>query len=411
MYRAEDLNQLLRYLSLYPSYLGSKVLVSFYGKINEMFKARELFDSLKSQQNNTQDMDLYNRMLKCYTDKGLADEAVTFFEEIMKISSTPHPDICNTMLSFFTHTNTIYTVLQFIKEMKAKGWVLDASSYHTLINYCKYLNRPLDVLFFYDEMKRAGLKPLRATYGVVVDVMAAKGMTKETERIFEEMRKAEEDITARHINPVLKMCGKRGGKDDILVILNQMNEMKVKPNSSTYSTLMSICLTNKLYNDVFFWYNEMIDAGISPDVHNLIVLMDTYKEMGQIEKAQQIFKEAESSGIKLNAKIYNRMMTLRTDMVTDEKLNLVMNMKYRSIKPTTLTYEILILSLLSARRLAVATEYYIEMRSLNITPTNKFYSKLIWYAQKGLPVCDIIELRHQKEQFYPNKTEEPIPLK
>ncbi|XP_023524929.1 pentatricopeptide repeat-containing protein At4g04790, mitochondrial-like isoform X2 [Cucurbita pepo subsp. pepo] len=96
--------------------------------------------------------------------------------------------------------------------------------------------------------------------------------------------------TASMYNAIMAGYFREKNTSDGLMVLKQMELADVKPDSKTFSYLISYC---ECEEDIIKYYEELKSSGVQATKHIFMALINAYAAHGQFEKAKQVISDEE----------------------------------------------------------------------------------------------------------------------
>uniref|UniRef100_K4AKH6 Pentacotripeptide-repeat region of PRORP domain-containing protein n=1 Tax=Setaria italica TaxID=4555 RepID=K4AKH6_SETIT len=265
------------------------------------------------------------------------------------------------------------------KEMVGKGIKPHVSNYNSLIGaLCKH-RRSSEARKFLDYMLKSGEKPDVNTYGILLHgTLALVQFTMETNAL----------------------C-KTGRMEDAMSQFNQMIHEGVRPDCMAYTFLVegfctsrhfilvirNLCSEGRL-EEAHNLFNLFVSVGGKPDIVMYGTLINWYCLSRKMEKAMKLFNAFVSSGFKPDNIIYSDLIN-----------GFCKKMLSKEIKPTVISYGIILDGLFKAGRTTAAMEHYPKMIDRGVKLDIVIYNTILGGLCKNnfgdealrLMVMDLIE--------------------
>ncbi|GJS53021.1 pentatricopeptide repeat-containing protein [Tanacetum coccineum] len=241
-------------------------ILAMYGKCGEVEYAEMLFDHTKKRERIT-----WNSMLTCYTQNGLASEALSLFEQ-MKLSDVSPNEVTTLVIvsacaylgsrqhaakihDFVTQNNIEINLSLWnaIIDMYAKCADLDTalklfqdipldhlhvSSWNTLIAGYGMHGYGKEALNVFNQMKDEGFQPNHITFTSVLSACSHAGLIDEGKKCFSEMETFAVVQEPKHYACMVDMLGRAGQLNEAYELIRNM---KLQPNDDVWGALLLAC--------------------------------------------------------------------------------------------------------------------------------------------------------------------------
>lgn len=64
-----------------------------------------------------------------------------------------------------------------------------------------------------------------------------------------------------------------------------------------YGAILAVCASNNKLEEAEFYFNQMKDEGLSPNVYHYSSLINAYSVCGNYKKADQLIQDMKSAGL------------------------------------------------------------------------------------------------------------------
>ncbi|RHZ75554.1 hypothetical protein Glove_212g109 [Diversispora epigaea] len=169
--------------------------------------------------------------------------------------------------------------------------------------------------------------------------------------------------------------------DRMLTILDEVN-YRMKPDESTYNTMMSMSLQRKNLEEMKYYFDIMQDQKIKPNTITYNIMITAIVRIGKATQAFALYDDMRKKGIERNQKTFTMLIQacVKTRDVKQAK-SLYNDMLKEGIIPDVIIYNTLInvtaRNATNLKELEPAFNYVEEMKQKGITPITSTYSILV----------------------------------
>eukprot|EP01018_Ginkgo_biloba_P033709 Gb_29557 [translate_table: standard] len=368
------------------------VMISGYTQNGHVNEAWKLFQTMPIR-----DVVSWNVMITGYADNGNPEEALMLFQQMQSAGLKPNSQTCLTVLQACAnlgsleqgkeiHTVVVRTGLQYdvfvgcaLVDLYAKCGSIenartvfdkmhhqDVVSWNAMIaGYAK--NGHVDhALEFFQKMP----EQVVVSWNAMIAGYAQNGHVKEALELFQKM--PERDVVSW--NAIIAGHAQHGLAEDALKLFQQMRVRGIKPNSETFSIILSACV-----------HLEALDQG--KKVHEIIIkngsqfnrfvgsaLVDMYAKCGSIENAQNVFdKMPQRDVVSWNAMIVGYAL----HGYGKEALQLFEQMQHVGVNPDRITFVGVLSACCHAGWVDEGWQLFARMGMFHVTPTKEHYCCMV----------------------------------
>ncbi|MCL7025447.1 hypothetical protein MKW94_018372 [Papaver nudicaule] len=213
--------------------------------------------------------------------------------------------------------------LSFFQQMINEGVQLDSASWNSMISGCVQNGRPREALKLFVRMQDLGFNPNNITVASVLpactDLESLRGgreihgysyrhqylkdIVVGTSLVFMYAKCGELDISRRVFDNLLRRDtiawntmilanSMHGNGEEALSLFHEMLKSGVKPNSVTFTGVLSGCSHSRLVDEAQSILNSMSrDYMIEPDADHYSCMVDVLGRSGQLKKAYEFIQE------------------------------------------------------------------------------------------------------------------------
>ncbi|KAK2978533.1 hypothetical protein RJ640_010179 [Escallonia rubra] len=277
-----------------PDNVTFAVMIDAYGRAGNVEMALSLYDRARTE-NWRIDAVTFSTVIRIYGTSGNFDGCLNVYEEMKALGVKPNLVLYNTLLDAMGRAKRPWQVKTIYKEMLNNGFTPGWATYAALLRAYGKARYGEDAISVYREMKEKGLELNVVLYNTLLAMCADVGFTDEAIDIFEDMKSSEnckpDSWTFSSLITVYSCCGKVSEAEDKL---NEMLDAGFEPNIYVLTSLIQCYGKANRTDDVVRTFNRILELGITPDERScgclLNVMTQTPKEelvklTGCIEKA------------------------------------------------------------------------------------------------------------------------------
>ncbi|XP_057832149.2 pentatricopeptide repeat-containing protein At3g24000, mitochondrial-like [Cryptomeria japonica] len=220
-------------------------LVDMYAKCGSIDKARELFDSMPKK-----NVVSWTTMISGYTQNGLVEKALETFKQMQLACVKPN-------------STTFVSILPACAKMGALEQGMDI---HQSIKEGDFLS---DII----------------VGNALVDMYAKCGSVDKAYELFDRMPQR----NAVSWNTMIAGYAHNGFVEKALETFKQMQLAEVKPNSTTFATILPVCAKMGALEQGVDIHQRILEGRFSLDIVVGNALVDMYTKCGNIDKARELF--------------------------------------------------------------------------------------------------------------------------
>ncbi|XP_027338550.1 pentatricopeptide repeat-containing protein At4g16390, chloroplastic-like [Abrus precatorius] len=259
------------------------VTLKVFRKYKDFEGAEKLFGEML-QRGVKPDNITFSTMINCACISGLPDKAVEWYEKMPGFGCEPdgNYDQC----------------LNIYQEMNVLGVKPNVVTYNNLLGAILRAKKHRQAKTIYNEMKNNGVSPDFITYASLLEVYVRADCSEDALHVYKEMKGNGVDMTADLYNKLLAMCADVGCIDEAVEIFEDMKSSGTcRPDSWTFSTLITIYSRSGKVSEAEGMLNEMIQSGLQPTIFVLTSLVNCYGKAKRIDDVVKIFNQLLGLGI------------------------------------------------------------------------------------------------------------------
>ncbi|PWA77826.1 tetratricopeptide-like helical domain-containing protein [Artemisia annua] len=244
-----------------------------------------------------------------------------------------------TKMKHFSHS------LDLFKRMCALRVPVDDYTMNIAINCCCHLSCTNEGFAVFGFFLKRGIRPDAWTFSTLLNGLVREDRILEAEIFFKKLIKDKicEPNVVMYSTMIKGLC-KIGNNVIAIQLLRLMVERGCKPNVVTYSNIIDSLCKDKMIDDAFKLFKEMVfQKGISPNVITYNSLIDGLCKLRRREEASKMLKEMLDGGISPDVQTFSILVdAFCKDGKVKEAEDFINIMLQRGIVPNTVTYNSLI---------------------------------------------------------------------
>ncbi|EHA8590375.1 Pentatricopeptide repeat-containing protein [Cocos nucifera] len=158
-------------------------------------------------------------------------------------------------------------------------------SFHPILHACEQCCELNMVHPIYSVMRRHNLKPKGDTFKSMISLCMKMKDFEGAYNLLTDAEEMNEMPTAGMYNAIMAGYFREKNNRGVLMVLKQMEDANIKPDSETFSYLISNCESEK---DIVKYREEMQRAGLQVTKHVYMALINAYANFGNFKLAKEI---------------------------------------------------------------------------------------------------------------------------
>ncbi|KAH9293983.1 hypothetical protein KI387_040810 [Taxus chinensis] len=253
-------------------------LINMYDKCGSLPDARNIFDSMTEP-----NVFSWNMIISAYRRHGFSHQAFTLFYQMQRTAVHPDQFTFSSILPVCTNAGSLKHGLQIHGRIIRCGFQSDVIVMNTLIDMYAKCGSLHKARTLFDKMPQRNI----VSWTAMITGHAQIGVIGDALRFFEEM--PQQDVVSW--TAMIVGYAQNGLVNKALELLKQMESTGVKPDSSTFASILPACAKIGALEQGRKIHQRIVECGLFSDVVVITALIDMYAKCGNICKAQELFDE------------------------------------------------------------------------------------------------------------------------
>ncbi|XP_057865085.2 pentatricopeptide repeat-containing protein At2g13600 [Cryptomeria japonica] len=333
-------------------------LIDMYGKCGSIRKASELFD--KMPQRNVVS---WTAMIMGYAQNGFFEEALETFKQMFLAGVKPNPTTFSSTLPACAKMGALELGKAIHQSVIVSGFLSEVAVVNALIDMYAKSGSIQQACELFDKMSQRDA----VSWNVMLAGYAQNGILAKALNIFKEMPQR------NVVSWTVMIAGyvQNGFVEEALETYKQMQLAGVKPNSTTFASILPGCAKIGALEQGIDIHQSIIESEFSSDVIVVNALIDMYAKCGSIQKARELFDKMSNRDVIS----WNTMITgYAQNGFCKDALKLFELMKHCGKFPNHISFASVLFACSHAGFMGEGCKYLKEMSdSYCITPTIDHY--------------------------------------
>ncbi|KAA8526940.1 hypothetical protein F0562_008831 [Nyssa sinensis] len=257
--------------------LGRHLLESFVEKFISAFKTCD---------NGAENISnfIYNYAISI-PNLAVEDVILKFKNLHTKLEVTPSSISYEKLIKYSCDSLKVHVALDIVDHMLEEGLTLSMEMLHSVLQACEHSCEYNLVQRIYSLICRHNLKPNNDIFRSMINLSVRMKDFAGAYGMISDLEKMNLMPTAGMYNAIMAGYFREKNLYGGSMVLKQMEKADVKPDSQTFSYLISNCDCEE---DINKYYEELKNAGVQVTKHIYMALINAYAACGQFEKAKQV---------------------------------------------------------------------------------------------------------------------------
>lgn len=260
----------------------SSALVSMYASCLSIRQAQLVFDNMSQR-----DTVLWNVILTAYFSNKESEKGLALFYQMRNEGVTLNDASWNAVIGGCIQNGRTEQALEMLGQMQDLGFKPNQITITSVLPACTSLESLRAGKEIHGYIFRTWLIEDLATTTAVVFMYAKCGDLELSRRVFSLMSK--KDTVAW--NTIIIANSMHGEGEEALLLFQKMLDSGTKPNSATFTSVLSGCSHSLLVDKGLLIFDLMRDYSIEPDADHYSCIVDLLSRAGQLEGAYDFIQK------------------------------------------------------------------------------------------------------------------------
>nr|XP_011460991.1 PREDICTED: pentatricopeptide repeat-containing protein At4g21880, mitochondrial-like isoform X2 [Fragaria vesca subsp. vesca] len=202
-----------------------------------------------------------------------------------KLEVTPSSVSYEKLIIYCCDSLRVHVALELVDEMFELGLTFSLKALHSILQASSE-NCDFNLVHqIYSVIKRGNLRPNSETFRSMINLCVKMKDYVGAYSMLHDLEKMKVKPTVAMYNAIMVGYFREKNMSRGLQVLKEMKVANIKPDSQTFSHLITNCNSEE---DINMYYEEMKQSGIQATKHVFMALINAYAACGQFEKAKQV---------------------------------------------------------------------------------------------------------------------------
>ncbi|KHN36727.1 Pentatricopeptide repeat-containing protein, mitochondrial [Glycine soja] len=179
----------------------------------------------------------------------------------------------------------VHVALDIVDEMCEAGLTLSTKALHSILQICDDTSEYNLVHRIFSTIRHYNLESDDETFRSMIDFFLKMKDIEGAYKMLDDLEELNLKLTPGMYNAIMAECFQEKNISDGVRVLEHMQCADVKPDSQTFSCLISNSETKE---DIAKYYEELKQSGIVATKQIFMALINAYAACGQLEKAKKV---------------------------------------------------------------------------------------------------------------------------
>ncbi|ESQ55177.1 hypothetical protein EUTSA_v10024397mg [Eutrema salsugineum] len=228
----------------------------------------------------------------CIPNSTVEDAILKYNKLHDELHTVPSSTSYEKLVIYLCDSNEVVTALDIVENMCEAGLVVSADILQSLLHAVEQILEFNLVQRIYKIMSNKSVKPDSETFRRSINLCIRIKDFEGAYNLLGSLKNFNLVPNSSMYNSILAGYFREKKVNRALMVLKEMKEADVKPDSMTFSYLINYCGQEEA---IAKYYEEMKQAGLPSTKHVYMSLIKAYTSCGQFEKANQVLLEREDS--------------------------------------------------------------------------------------------------------------------
>lgn len=308
-----------------PDNITFSTVISCARHCNLAHKAAEWFERI-NELGCVPDEITYSAMIEAYGRAGNISEALNLYEKAASQGWRLHTVTFATLIRMYCVSGNYQGALNIFEEMKTLGVKATRAIYNTMLDAMGRAGRPWHVKSLHREMIKAAISPTRLTFSALIRAYGKARWPDDALQCFRQLKESGWEMDIGLYNTLLNMCADMGRVHDALTLFREMSESdNCKPDNRSYTSMISIYTNMGQVSQAEKLLNEMLVAGYEP---NLLIFTSLIQGLGRCKRfddVSRVYDQLLEAGLSPDERVCGCLLSVLTLCGKEEEFHKVLS--------------------------------------------------------------------------------------
>ncbi|KAF8112124.1 hypothetical protein N665_0066s0002 [Sinapis alba] len=261
-------------------------IFGYLGKFSLDSVARKFLWELRESDEGVKNVsDLISIYSTCTSNLTVEDTVLKFNKMHEELDVMPSSTSYEKLVKYSCDSNEVVTALDVVEKMGEAGVTITADILHSLLHAIDEVLEFTLVRRIHSIMCTKSVKPSSENFRSMIRLCTRIRDFEGAYNMLGNLKNFNLEPNSSMFNCILAGYFREKNVCSALMVVKQMKEAGVKPDSITYGYLINNCNRE---DTITKYYNEMKQAGVQATKRIYMSLIDAYAASGQFEKAKQV---------------------------------------------------------------------------------------------------------------------------
>ncbi|XP_059069560.1 pentatricopeptide repeat-containing protein At3g09040, mitochondrial-like [Cryptomeria japonica] len=272
----------------------------------------------------------HNKLIYMYVQCGCLVDARKVFDHMKERDSVSW----NTIIAAYRRHGYPQEAVALFHHMQQTGLKPDIFTFASVLSACANMGALKEGMDIHQSIKDKGISNV-VVATALVDMYAKCGSIDKASKLFDEIPQK----NAITWNTMIAGYAQNGFVEKALDIFKQMQLAGVKPDSTTFASILPACAKMRALEQVVQIHQSIKDRETLSNVVVATALVDTYAKCGCIDKARELFNKIPQR----NVVSWNAMITgYAQNGFAEKALETFKQMELAGVEPNSTTFAIIL---------------------------------------------------------------------
>lgn len=268
----------------------------------------------------------FSAMIDSYGRAGKISEALNMYEKAAAQGWRLHTVTFATLIRMYYVAGSYQAALNTYEEMKAFGVKPNRAIYNTMLDAMGRSARPWHVKSLHNEMMQAAISPNRVTFSALIRAYGKARWPDDAFHWFGKMKEAGWEMDTVLYNILLSMCADMGRVDDAFRLFREMSESEnCKPDNWSYTSMILIYTNMGQVSEAEKMLNEMLVAGYKPTLFPFTSLIQGLGKRKRFDDVIRVFDQLLQAGLSPDERLCGCLLSVLTLCGREEEFGKVLS--------------------------------------------------------------------------------------